>query len=401
MNLGCTKFFENESFKRSREEIEALGFTISSTPSSDTLPYSVIGGRSNPRWWLIPLCNRHVTVSGLAMFQPVSPVARLLKGAAVTAGRLGLSPFTATTTVHISGNSRLAAFFNEAAPHYAFFTGTDSPHRKAAVQIMDGSGAIRGFAKVSLNRAVIPLLQHEAETLDYLRSLDLKSAHIPRLTFHGTIGGADVLVTDTLKTPGASSPLNLNDAHIAFMRELAQKTGNSTGGASDFLKGLRHQYDAVAGHLIPEWQQRLEKSLGILTTNSWNLKGWGLCHGDFTPWNTFFVNGRLYVFDWEYARYNAPPGYDLIHFLFSLPKRKRRPIAETVARISKTLTELNFAGDDSSAWQLFLCYLCGHSLHYIGREMPRNNRVHAWDGERDQAEFMDLLLYGKTHWKWH
>jgi len=41
-----------------------------------------------------------------------------------------------------------------------------------------------------------------------------------------------------------------------------------------------------------------------------------LCHGDLTPWNALEVNGRLYIFDWEYADPDAPAGWDAVHFLF-------------------------------------------------------------------------------------
>jgi aminoglycoside phosphotransferase (APT) family kinase protein len=39
-------------------------------------------------------------------------------------------------------------------------------------------------------------------------------------------------------------------------------------------------------------------------------------HGDFVPWNTLIVEERPFLFDWEYARPQWLPGYDLFHFLF-------------------------------------------------------------------------------------
>ena len=62
-----------------------------------------------------------------------------------------------------------------------------------------------------------------------------------------------------------------------------------------------------------------------------------LSHGHFTPWNTFFVDGRLYVFDWEYAERSNPAGYDLIHFLLSLPQMKSRPVAERLGQVRSVL----------------------------------------------------------------
>jgi hypothetical protein len=39
-----------------------------------------------------------------------------------------------------------------------------------------------------------------------------------------------------------------------------------------------------------------------------------LCHGDFAPWNAQLVDGRLVLFDWEYADLEAPAAWDLFHF---------------------------------------------------------------------------------------
>jgi len=38
-------------------------------------------------------------------------------------------------------------------------------------------------------------------------------------------------------------------------------------------------------------------------------------HGDFAPWNALQINGRLYLYDWEYAQEEMPAGYDLFHFM--------------------------------------------------------------------------------------
>lgn len=37
-------------------------------------------------------------------------------------------------------------------------------------------------------------------------------------------------------------------------------------------------------------------------------------HADFTPWNMFFEKGRLFVFDFEYAKMSYPPFLDRFHY---------------------------------------------------------------------------------------
>ena len=39
-------------------------------------------------------------------------------------------------------------------------------------------------------------------------------------------------------------------------------------------------------------------------------------HGDFTPWNMYCDEQRLYVYDWELAQNGIPMLFDLYHFTF-------------------------------------------------------------------------------------
>ena len=61
-------------------------------------------------------------------------------------------------------------------------------------------------------------------------------------------------------------------------------------------------------------------------------------HGDLTPWNALRVNGRLYLYDWEYASPNTPAGSDLCHFLVqNLWLVEHRPPGKVYERVLKTL----------------------------------------------------------------
>ncbi len=42
----------------------------------------------------------------------------------------------------------------------------------------------------------------------------------------------------------------------------------------------------------------------------------GLAHRDFVPWNIYFANNGIFVFDWEYADEQCIPFWDIIHFTF-------------------------------------------------------------------------------------
>ena len=100
----------------------------------------------------------------------------------------------------------------------------------------------------------------------------------------------------------------------------------------DFLGRLRniHQLVRQGRVLLEEVAARWHKADTLLDSN-WRALGeaalarakreldgrtvqCGVTHGDFVPWNTRVDGGRLFVFDWESASWEAPGGWDEFHF---------------------------------------------------------------------------------------
>jgi hypothetical protein len=384
--------FANPIFQAALTEIEGLGFRVSERPRPGAKPYGVIGGRSNQRWWLIPLDDSRWTISGLAMFQPIVASARVIKSAAVIASKLGLASTFLRDKVYISEPAVFEDIFLQRSLSYSFFSGTDSPHRKVAVQVMDRDGTIKGFAKVSRNQAVKSILAHEAETLHHIHTLDLTTVLTPTTLFCGNIGGVLALVTDSLKTARSKSTTIMREAHVNFLRELAEKTVISTGDNAWEIAELYSRYEAMAERLPLDWRQRFEKALDYLSKKS---GGWGLkvlSHGDFTPWNTFFVNDHLYVFDWEYAHNHYPVGYDLVHFVFSLPAIANQAADIALAQVRQQLSLVKIGEVNILENSCLFGYLCAHSLFYFAREVEAGKELPNWGGGQRSAEYIDCLL---------
>ncbi len=276
---------------------------------------------------------------------------------------------------------------------HALFTGTASPHRKTAIQIMDSSGEIQGFAKASADKSAGQLVNREKHFLDYARSLGLRTANIPKALLNQEISGTHLLVTDTEKTRHSKSPVAYTRQHQAFLTELAAKSRSSQKlHNSQFLRDLIHHAAQNTHRLPAAWNTRLTAALQKITRAAPALQvEMAACHGDFTPWNTFIVGDKLYVFDWEYAHKEYPPGYDLIHFHLSLPANKRQAVTKTTLRIMELLEAHGFAPDSAAAEILLLCYLCAHSLHYISREPAAAGILSSWPGEQETAGFIDAL----------
>ncbi|MFC1831330.1 phosphotransferase family protein [Thermodesulfobacteriota bacterium] len=390
------KLSRHESFKNFLEEIAALGFTVSSSPQANSFPYGVIGGRSNARWWLIPLHNRHVSSSALALFQPVLPSAKFIKNVASTIISLGMSSLWAREKIYISCPAVFNDLFKVKNCSYAFFTGTDSPHRKTAIQIMDNVGKLLGFAKVSANKPVKNLMCHEEEILNHLKTLDLKTAYIPSVLLNKEIKGTSVLVIDTLKTRTSKSPVALCEPHIAFILELTKLTkSRKLLTQSDFLKNINNQAEQFRPIILNNSQKLLYEALRILNQQSADLPiETSSCHGDFTPWNCFLVDQKLYVFDWEYGKTSCSLGYDCCNFHLALPQNNLMSPNITIKRITELLQKHHLAKNDKEARLLILSYLCDRILLYIERDerQSKKNIVTNWEGEKNMMKLLENIL---------
>ncbi len=389
------KPFDNIVFNEALEEMKSIRFRVSRQPEPGYSPYIVFSGRSNHRWWLIPKTFRKIMISSFALYQPVIFISKLLKWLGLFLTGLGFSSFL-RKTLYVSEKSLLPDIFKGINLHFAFFTGTHSSHRKTTVQVMDSIGSIKGYAKITLNPSIKSLLTHEAETLNRVQKLDLNCALVPKVLYCGKIGQAWVLATDSLKTICSKTFTILTQTHISFLKELSEKTIIfGTNNNRWLIKELNSQYKFVSNRLSIHWQQRLKKSLEYIASHKGTLGKRSLSHGDFTPWNTFIVNDKLYVFDWEYASDSFSPNYDLIHFILSLPSVKRQTSTKIIFLIRKQLKELKIAQDNVCADILFLSYLCGRTLQFIAREKRGKSGVVPWDGEQQMASLIDVLFEQK------
>ena len=349
--------------------------------------YAVIAARSNARWWLLPLQNRHAAAAGLEMLQPVTKAAVLAKAVARGLARFGPHRALGIGHLRLSGMPDLAETLNQRITHVAYFTGTDGPHRKTALQLMDERGAILGYAKLSREPHIRPYIQNEAQVLQQVAKLGLKAADVPTVLSFRDDATLTLLVTDSIKSKAHRVPLHLKIEHQALLEELQAKTGCI--GARQMLSELRKQVAKLKLAIAPEWQARLPLALEALSTDADTI---ALCltHGDFTPWNTFLQNGRLYVFDWEYAHQVWPVGFDLTHFMLAtLPNDQK---IESLPLIQDKLAATHFEADWALAWRAMLLSLVCHAVFYLARNLASGRPPEDWADCRTHGAMIDHLL---------
>ncbi len=349
--------------------------------------YAVIAARSNARWWIVPVGDARQTAAGLDLFHPMTPSAQLAKNTAAVLVRAGLGKLWRGRRISLSGLPDIDCRFTEEMAACAYFTGTAGPHRKSTIQVMGLHGQIIGYAKISRNPFVRNYLGNEARFLRGIGELNLRTADVPACLSFSDGEGHALLVTDSTGDVDNKSPRELTGRHLAFLCEVDART--RSGGADVAFGGLRDIHAVIAPLLTSVWNERLARGLAVLAPDSAAIPAC-VAHGDFTPWNCFLRNGKLYVFDWEYADAGYPVGYDYAHFhLSAFPQR---PSAETIERLVEGLASNFHAGDRVLAARALLLSLLLHAGFYLRRAVEAREDIASWEQADIRAAIIDRLL---------
>ena len=338
--------------------------------------FRILPSKINPRW-IIPLKDRNLIISSLAIYQPSTLRARIIKRIAILIARCGFSKIAIRNRIYYHRNDDfMKRIFQKDNLHYAIFTGTEGCHRKITVQVMDRLGSILGYVKISDNKKVNKLLKNEAAMLRDLLKLEVKNGLFPEVLYQGNVNGKTILVLDTHKSINSKFSSRLSDSYIPFLAEVFQKTAKSmVFKKSDYAIGLKKRMTLLNNSLTGIWRDRLEKAIDYLDQGIGNVTlPFGLCHRDFTPWNTFFHNSKLYVFDWEYAKRNYPPLIDIFHFIIQdgilvqklTPEKLFEGISKNQKLINDYIESIGISMDLIN--YLLVCYLLDIHLLYVERE---------------------------------
>lgn len=348
--------------------------------------FGVVSARSNERYWLIPIRPRAAALAGFALVHPVTWRAALIKAVAVGSVWIGLWPLCVRQRIGFNVSSLAANYFDRPAVHFAFFTGTDGPHRKTAIEFIDDKGAILGYAKITRQSSIAAYIRAEANFLRQLETLELESADVPKCITFEEQGAHAILVTDSKKTRRSISPKVMTVAHLGFLQELAEKTRCDADDAQRDRLAARLRNASIRSS--EAWRERFELGLQLLSRSDLHLQV-ALAHGDFTPWNCFLEGGRLYVFDWEYADAAAPLGYDMMKFHTSL-QGSIDPAAIGESIIAN-IANMYFDGNIMDARTHYHLALLLHSAFYFGRARSEGECAAYWQEEVQFAELIDAL----------
>ncbi len=303
----------------------------------DSEPYYRIEN-ADGKVWLMPVKNMRTAMN---LYQPSGRNGKLLKALFPL---LHWMPFPwrklniEKTRCSLSDNlySRLCGVFGVDRLEFAVFCGTPSVHQKLTVQLSLGN-KIRGYCKISDNQEVGKMFAREANILTCLHNCGVTDIPIP-LYAGEWYSGIALFVQSTCKTNRSQVKHEWSRLHEAFLNNLYAKTRQKLlFEQTDYYQTLMELYQHLDWLPSDEIRGIVQPSVDkILKANSSKEVEYSAYHADFTPWNMFIERGKLFVFDWEYARMTYPPMLDRYHFFTQTAIFERHGTAQDIVDFMQT-----------------------------------------------------------------
>lgn len=291
---------------------------------------------------LLPHHPRAATVGALTNYRGLRRrLPNAQRGVLGAAARAGLPlPFPRLTISTPTADDGAGAplFLSQLADqlgHEALFASIgvrSGANRKATLQLVDGTGAPRGFAKLGWNTATSTGVRREQEALAAARSSG--GACAPRLLACGELAGRPYVVTEPLPLASRGVRADVPPPSPQELFELCPLVRRSRIAETAQFRAVRDRvsstsYDAACGSTL-ELARDLLDSIGRDHVEVPVAARW---HGDLTPWNCARDGvGRLWVWDWECSEADAAAGLDALHWHVTTRTEGGRALGGAVLR---------------------------------------------------------------------
>ena len=343
----------------------------------------IVFSNSDNKRWIIPIKN---SSTALNLYQPSALRGRLLKFFLpympnfkwffVFFG-IKLESFSLQNDLYVL----LTKVFDKKDFEFALFGGTPSKHQKITIQIFEGNN-ILGYCKLTDSAEIKEIFRQEQELLDTLHLQGVKN--IPRCIYCDSINDKlDIFIQSTAKTTKSRIEHGWTRQHLNFLIDLNKKTQSEVlFEESDFynsLQLLRKNINFLSIFDATIVNTAIAKVLLEYENKTLSFSAY---HADFTPWNMFFENNELFVFDFEYAKHTYPPLLDWFHYFTQVAIFKHNwesPKIYKQFQNNKKVTKKYFSNPEFS----YMCYLLDIVSFYI---------------ERDKGEFSKDVEHNLKTW---
>ena len=204
------------------------------------------------------------------------------------------------------------------ADDYAYFTGTVGQDRKV-ILASQSDGVCTHFTKMPIGEKSQELVQNEYKQLQALQFVNFKNISLPKAkrTVHG-------IQLTNIKPAQSIDSSKIQDIHLKALDELyKQHTEIKIIAETDAWETVLDALDffeempSIKNNLPVEKVNKLIthcKKMAFILQEEEVMTGWS--HGDFTPWNMYATNDKLYLYDWELSQKDMPLLVDICHYVF-------------------------------------------------------------------------------------
>lgn len=287
--------------------------------------------------WILPSRNLKVA---LCLYQPSSVKGKALRQLLPVLVKFPIVPKAMQNRLGIkkqkeSISEELRKYLFKVYPNvadiqFAAFLGTPGVHQKTTIQISTDN-RILGYCKVTDNQEIYKIFLHEQKILQYLENCGMTG--IPRCICCEDIGnGKYVFIQTTVKTIGSDIRHKLGTLELDFIHRLVECTEKTVAfDQTDFSQSvhyLQRKIDVLKENGFDT--KALERACNNVIAYYQNQNKFSAYHRDFTPWNSFVEDGKLFVFDFEYAALLYPAYLDAIHYFCQTAVFEKKIIGKTL-----------------------------------------------------------------------
>lgn len=314
--------------------------------------------------WVMPVC---AVEGAMEMYQPTSKGGKCLKKCVVKKHK---TPFYARASkikkTNQSLNKKVRRQLEELLGISGFYVATymgdtsTSQNDKAVLQIY-GDSEIYAYVKVTTNAENAKRFEKEANAIQNLNDLGINYA--PRLI--GTDFDSEIKMFAQMseKPMGQKVNLDFNNQVLDTVKDIVEKTTKNIEYInSDFCKIIEYLKENLD---VFDKDQKVIVEDAIKTVETEDLT-FAFAHGDYTPWNVYYVKDEMRIFDMEYCSDTMPAYVDVFHYLSQTSLLGNRYTAQCVMREYERKFDLikKYVADPKST---FICYLVWIISFYIQR----------------------------------
>lgn len=347
--------------------------------------------------WIMPSGNLE---PALEMYQPSTMKGKVLKSCIKLfytnekiLHKLGCEKKKLSFNVDIL--SYLQKIINEKNVYIAAYMGdtTTKQNNKVTLQVYN-TQRVFCYAKVSEELEVLENFSREIDSLKYLEEKGV--TNVPKVLGDKEIQGLRIFVQSTDKPLKQQVRLEFGKNQIEFIENIVKKTKTDVKyETSQFYESIQYLKSVVAEFEKQE-QTVIEAAIRQVETYA-EEKGleFAFSHGDYTPWNVYYVDGELFAFDFEYCYQTMPCHMDIFHYFtqFSI-MGQHNDVEKTILLYQERKEMLKEYVENPDV--VYVCYLLHIIAFYHNRTEEITEQVKQqmkiWIGLLEHFIFSDRLL---------